>query len=542
VAGGATQAASVEEGSAGAGNALQPVGVVIPTASVPEECAVAGSVPQRAGDAIPTVSVPVECVGAGNALQRAGDVIPTVNVAAGCAEAGNALQRVGDVTPTVSVLVECAVAGSAPQRVGDVIPTVSVGVGCAGTANALNALEVNEYLKGLRKMRATKATNIVVEFLRERFGRVWVHPRGTRAFGKLDLPVHRVAVAGWYPDILCRLQDDRVVSVVLELESDEDGVLRGLGRAVTLRGSVHAVFLAGEAEVLNKYRDTILSAGVGLFAVSRKEHDIDLVFPPAPPLGPNIYPQHMDVLRELEVLEKRKARRRFPSLAFDHPLHFIATVLAIRPGTPQPKQEVASLLLERWGYEGSRTESWWNSLYGGLFLGLVEEQEDSETLKLTELGYQARTALLSRYSAADLRGMTTGNKPLVELSPNVAFLARALYLTEPDSALILSLIAGLEDEKFSFIDLLSTTLQRFPNAVMSLFIKPEAQADFAMAWRNGKLGELLRPKTLGEIVHPAIVGPYKKQLVHIGVLSSESRIWKEEDAYLPEKDTWIRKV
>ena len=390
-------------------------------------------------------------------------------------------------------------------------------------------------------MKATMATNIVAKFLRERFGRVWVHPRGTRAFGKMDLPAHRIAVGGWYPDILCRLQDDRVVSVVLELDSDDDGLLRGLGRAVVLRKGVHAVLLAAESERLSRLRDTILSAGVGLFAVSQKENDIDVVFPPAPPLGPTIYPQHYDVLRELEVLEKRRVRRRFPALAFDHPLHFIASVLAIRPGTPQPKQEVASLLLERWGFEGSRTESWWNSLYGGLFLGLVEEDVENETLRLTEMGYQARTALLSRYSAADLRGMTTGGKSLVELSPNVAFLSRALYLSEPDAALILKLLDGFKREKIPFIDLLSVALQRFPNSVMNLFVKQEAQNDFAQAWREGRLGEILRPKSLGEIVHPAMVGPFKNQLVHLGVLSEENRIWKEDETYLPERDFWICK-
>ncbi len=391
-------------------------------------------------------------------------------------------------------------------------------------------------------LKSTVAINIAAEFLKERLGRVWVHPRGTRAFGKLDLPVHRVAVGGWYPDLLCRLQDDRVVAVVLELDSDEDGLMGGLGRAVILKGGTHAVFLAAESERLNKYRDIILGAGVGVLAVSRKQADIEIVFPVSSPAGPNVYPQHQDILRELEVLEKRKVRRRFPALAFDHPLHFIAIVLAIRPGTPQPKQEVASLLLERWGgYEGSRTEFWWNSLYGGLFLGLVEEQEDNETLRLTELGYQARTALLSRYSASDLRGMTVGNKALVELSANVAFLARALYLTEPDSSLVLSLLEGNPEKEVPIMDIVSKGLQRFPNSVMNLFIKPEAQADFALAWRHGKLGELLHPKSLGEIIHPAMVGPFKKQLVHIGILSEDNRIWKEEETYIPESDVWKRR-
>jgi hypothetical protein len=380
---------------------------------------------------------------------------------------------------------------------------------------------------------------MVANYLRERFGRVWVHPRGTRAFGKLDLPAHRVAVAGWYPDVLCRMEDDRIVSVVLELGPGEPDLMRGLGRAVAIKGGVHTVLLAAEVEEIAKVRETVLRAGVGVFAIAERKFEVE--FPPELTSGASAYPQHLDVLRELEVLETRKVRRRFPALAFDHPLHFVAPVLAIRPGTPQTKQEVASLLLERWGYEGPRTESWWNSLYGGLFLGLVEERE-GEVLRLTDLGYHVRTALLARYSAAELRGMTEQGRPLIEISPNAALLCRSLYLAEPDASLIVRMLAGFGHARkdVAFADLMGLAIQRYPNAALNLFIKAEGQKRFAEAWREGKLAELLRPAELRELVHPSLPSTFKRQLIHLGILDQASNVWTDLTDYRPRDDKWIR--
>jgi hypothetical protein len=387
-------------------------------------------------------------------------------------------------------------------------------------------------------MGTTVATHLVANYLRERFGRVWVHPKGTRAFGKLDLPAHRVAVAGWYPDVLCRMDDDRIVSVVMELGSKEPDLMRGLGKAVALKEGVHAVLLAADAERIAGVRETVLRAGVGVFSVGEGEFDVE--FPPGRAADASRYPQHADVLRELEVLEMRKVRRRFPTLSFDHPLHFVAPVLAIRPGTPQPKQEVASLLLERWGYAGPRTESWWNSLYGGLFLGLVQEVAETEDLRLTDIGYHVRTALLARYSAAELRAMTQQERALIELSPNIAFLCRALYLSEPDAGLIIRMINGFRNNRIPFTELVAKAVQQYPNQVLNVYLRSEVHKDYAEAWRCGTLSELLSPNRLRELVHPNLPGIFKQQLIHLGVLKSETKVHTDIEKYRPEEDLWLR--
>ena len=388
-------------------------------------------------------------------------------------------------------------------------------------------------------MARTESTRMLANFLQERFGRVWVYPPGTRAFGKLELPTHRIAVNGWFPDVLCLLPDDRIVAVVAELEAAD--IMRGVGRAVALKGGVHAVLLAAEAEELARVRDTVLGVGVGLCAVGPGA-DVRVEFP-RPDDGPGgAYPQHQDVLRELEVLDRRTVRRRFTSLVFDHPLHYAAAVLAIRPGTPQAKQDVASLLLERWGFGGPQTEAWWNVLYGALFLGLVREWQKEEALQLTDLGEQTRTALLTRYSAAELKELTQHERPLCELSPNVAFLLRSLYFSEPDAGLILKLLMSFVETKVHVSKLLALVMQRHPNAAANLFIRAEAQNHYAEAWREGRLNDLLNSDQLKQILNPSVYGPFKRQLIHLGVLDVTSLVWEKDQNYNPDKDFWVRRI
>ncbi|MCD6497677.1 MAG: hypothetical protein J7M25_05140 [Deltaproteobacteria bacterium] len=387
-------------------------------------------------------------------------------------------------------------------------------------------------------MQATVAMNMVLDRLRAQFGRVWLHPKGTRAFGKLDVPVHKVAVHGWYPDMLCLTDDDRIIAVILELQ-DAD-LMRGLGRAVAVRSGVHATLLAADRAPLERIADTVLRAGVGLCHIGPGA-DVAVTMPPRSHVTSGSLPQHNDILRELEMLSNRSIRRRFPVLTFDHPLHFLAPVLAIRPGQPQVKKEVAGLLLERWEFDGPRIESWWNSLYGSLLLGLVDEQDGGERLVLTERGQYVRTALLARYSAGELKAMTGKNPILMEQSPNVAFLLRSLYMAEPDAAVILSCILSTPGRPLTMQGLMALMIQRHPNVALNVLVRPDVQNRFAEAWRQGRLAEMLHPRELGAMVHPAVVGYFKRQLVHLGFLHPNSPIWFDEEGYDPERDLWGRR-
>ncbi len=383
------------------------------------------------------------------------------------------------------------------------------------------------------RMGQTKTIHLLADHFRERFGRVWIHPKGTRAFGKTEVPVHRVAVQGWYPDMLCLMEDDRIIAVVLEF-GDAD-LMRGLGRAVALRDSVHSVLLAAETERLRRVRDAVLRAGVGLCLVGNGQ--IEIEFSSRGNEMATTLPQHADVLRELEILASRSYRRRFPSLTFEHPIHFLAPIFAIRPDLGQPKQQVAALVLERWGFPGSRTESWWNSLYGAGMLGLVTESPD-ETLLLTELGIRVRSSLLDRYGALDLRTMADDYQPLVDRAPDVAFVLRSLYLSEPDVDLIVSLLRCAPPEGFDMSRLMALLIQRHPNAALNLFVVAEAQNRFAAAWRQGRLAEVLRPKELKSFIHLGLVGAFKRQLIHLGFLDPSCPVWRSQESYDVARDRW----
>jgi len=387
-------------------------------------------------------------------------------------------------------------------------------------------------------MQATVAMSLALDHLKARFGRVWVHPKGTRAFGKLEVPVHKVAVHGWYPDMLCLTDDDRIIAVILELQ-DAD-LMRGLGRAVAVKDGVHAVLLAADRDALDQIADTVLRAGVGLCRIGPGAN-VAVTMPPQGHVTSASLPEHSDVLRELEMLSGRSIRRRFPALTFGHPLHFLAPALAIRPGQPQVKKEVAGLLLERWGFDGPRTESWWNSLYGSLMLGLVDEQDGGDRLALTERGRYVRTALLARYSAAELKSMTGNHPALIDLSPNLAFLLRSLYLAEPDAAVIVSCLLSNPGRSLNMRHLMALMIQRHPNAALNVLIRPDAQKRFAEAWRQGRLAEMLRSEELGAMVHRAVVSHFKRQLIHIGFLHPDSPIWHSEVTYDPDRDLWAQR-
>lgn len=381
-------------------------------------------------------------------------------------------------------------------------------------------------------MKTERILELVASHLTDEYGEAWVHAAGTKAMGALRSPGHHISIGGWYPDLLALRDGDLVVAGVACGEDSD--YLAGLGRALTISQGAHYAFLAGELSQTRQYRDTALDSGLGVIAVSPDER-LDVQLPSARNL-----PLENDVRRELEILSRRNVRRRFASLSFNHPIHFVAPIMAIRPDTPQTKQEVASLLMERWGFSGSRTEAWWSCFYGALFLGIIRESPTKEeTLKLSELGVQVRNALLERHSAAELRELVNKRVPLLDHAPDVALVLRGLYLAEPDVALMVRILRTLEPTGVGVEKLILRTLQIYPNAAVNLFFKAEEHNAVLSLLRSARYRELFEPAFARRAILPGVYGPFKRQMIHLGFLRSESPTWSEPEKYDPGEDLWI---
>jgi hypothetical protein len=381
-------------------------------------------------------------------------------------------------------------------------------------------------------MKTERILEIVAAHLADEYGEAWVHAAGTRAMGQLRAPGHHVSIGGWYPDLLALRDGDLVVAGVAC--GDDSDYLAGLGRALIFRKGAHYSFLAGELAKTRQYRDVALDSGLGIISVSPDER-IDLQLPSASNL-----PLENDVRRELDILARRNVRRRFASLAFNHPVHFVAPIMAIRPDTPQTKQEVASLLMERWGFSGSRTEAWWSCFYGALFLGLIRESAtEEETLNLSELGVQVRNALLERHSAAELRELVNKRVPLLDHAPDVALVLRGLYLAEPDVALMVRILRTLEPTGVGVEKLILRTLQLYPNAAVNLFFRAEEHDKVLELLRGARYRELFEPEYARQAILPGVYGPFKRQMIHLGFLRSDCPTWSEAEKYDPGEDLWI---
>ncbi len=381
-------------------------------------------------------------------------------------------------------------------------------------------------------MKTERILEIVAAHLRDEYGEAWVHTKGTRAMGQLRAPGHHISIGGWYPDLLALRDGDLVVAGVA---CGEDGdYLAALGRALTFRKGAHYAFLAGELTETRQYRDTALDSGLGVISVSPDER-LDVQLPSASTL-----PFENDVRRELDILARRNVRRRFASLAFNHPIHFVAPIMAIRPDAAQSKQEVASLLMERWGFSGSRTEAWWSCFYGALFLGLIREsQNQEETLNLSELGVQVRNALLERHSASELRELVNKRVPLLDHAPDVALALRGLYLAEPDVSLMVRILRTLESTGVGVEKLILRTLQIYPNAAVNLFFRAEEHDTVLALIRGARYRELFEPAFARKALLPGVYGPFKRQMIHLGFLRSDSPTWSEPEKYDPGEDLWI---
>lgn len=380
-------------------------------------------------------------------------------------------------------------------------------------------------------MKSERLLEIVASHFADELGGVWVHAPGTRAMGKLQYPAHHITIGGMYPDLLALRDGDLVVAGVVCGEDDE--VLAGLGRAVSFRRGAHYAVLAGEVARMRAHRDVALDAGVGVIAVSPDER-LDSQLPSASNL-----PLINDVRRELDILARRNVRRRFASLAFNHPIHFVAPIMAIRPDAPQTKQDVASLLMERWGFSGSRSEAWWSCFYGALFLGLIRESATKEeTLDLSQLGVQVRSALLDRRSASELRELVNQRVPLVDHAPDVAFLLRGLYLAEPDVAFLVSILRTLEPTGVGVEKLILRALQLYPNAGINLFFKAEEHERVLELVRSARYRELFDPAYARKAILPGVYGPFKRQMIHLGFLRPDCPTWSETDPYDPGEDIW----
>ncbi len=371
--------------------------------------------------------------------------------------------------------------------------------------------------------------DIVASYADREFGGAWVHPRGTRALGKLQFPLHHIHIGGWYPDVLGLRDNDHIVAI--SVAGNGNGYLAELGRALTFRRGAHYAVLAGDFAELRQFRDAALDSGVGVLAVTPDER-VDLQLP-----APSNLPLHNDVRRELGILAARNVRRRITSLGFEHPVHFLAPIMAIRPDTRQPKQEVASLLMDRWGFDGSRTEAWWSCFYGALFLGLVVETD--EELGLSELGGHTRNALLDRHSAAELRELVQNRRPLMDHAPDVALVLRSLYLAEPDVALLVRMLGSMESTGVGVEKFILRTLRLHPNAGVNLFFRTEHQDEVLERIRSARYRELFEPEFARKVLLPGVYGAFKCQLIHLGFLQPSCPLWMDSSQYDPGEDIWI---
>lgn len=371
--------------------------------------------------------------------------------------------------------------------------------------------------------------NVVARYLEREMGIVWMHPRDSSRLGQLEFPLHHVHIGGYFPDLLALRDADRVVAVAVC--GSQDDHLAGLGRGVRFRPGAHYAVLAGELGAMREHRTAALDSGLGVLTASG-DGRVDLTLPAPTPL-----PLDNDVRRELAILSRRNVRRRISSLGFDHPLHFAAPILAIRPDAHPSKQDVASLLMERWGFDGSRTEAWWSCLYGALFLGLVTETDDH--LSLTDLGVRMRVALLDRRSASELREMVSHPLPLVDQAPEVALVLRGAFLLEPDVARVVRILEEVEPTGVGVEKVVLRMLQLHPNAGLNLFFKAEHHEEVLGLVRGARYRDLFRPEMARRLLLPGVYSTFKRQLVHLGFLQPSTPTWSSPEGYDPGDDLWL---
>jgi len=362
---------------------------------------------------------------------------------------------------------------------------------------------------------------------------VWIHPHSSASSYRevsSQFPSHSITINGYLPDLLALDPQGMVNAIEVK---DGKSVREGVGQAVTYKRGANYVFLAAPSNAVSLLKEDILAHGIGVIEVT---NDLECFINRPPFTSSPIFLK--DILRELTLLQYGESDvGRMTSLDLNHPINYISPVLFF-------DEEECSLLsvtnnIIQWGM--GRPEK---NLRGARLLGLVKKSDD--VLVLTSDGNNLKR-LLNRIYGKPLERLNElkGKGTLVDHDPELAYLIKLFYLKNPDVNTYVNILKSVESKKPTIFDILETAFKESPNLIVNFMVKRTRKNQVLSMLQKKSRNEMLDVlRTRNFVIRnllKSLFFPFKRQLIHIGILKP-SKIWSGGMETVDfSKDYWILK-
>ncbi|MFC7020423.1 MULTISPECIES: hypothetical protein [Haloarcula] len=340
---------------------------------------------------------------------------------------------------------------------------------------------------------------------------------------------HQITIGGRYPDVLGFTHADRVFAVEVK---GSNGLLRGIGQALTYQQGAHVSYLAAAADTVGQHTDLLRSKGVGVIGAT----DDGVTRWSSPPTSES-HEQVVDIEGQLSVrLRRSDISGDIASLSLAQPLNYLAPVVAVDQQGPLAGDELADVIEAEYGF-GAGTQA----RRSALSLGLLE---GTDRFSLTDQGELAATVLrgygISTLQELDAVKDEVGRSTVVAEHQPLAILLRNCYERHPEFRLLLDALRK-EGPRIHFPDLVRRLVHEYPNVFLNTFCTRAGRTRARELIEAGQVSRIYEEEAVWkDIIRTNVLFNFVQQLKHIGVLAAETRSHSGKiSEYDPDAKPWV---
>ena len=339
---------------------------------------------------------------------------------------------------------------------------------------------------------------------------------------------HEITIRGRYPDVIGFTDANRVFAIEVK---GEQGLLRGIGQALTYQQGAHVSYLAADAAAVASHVTLLQSKGVGVIGVD----GAGVTSWNAPP-----HTESAEAVADIEgQLSIRLRGSEFggdvTTLSLAQPLNYFAPVIALDRYGPLARDELVDWLADEYSFGAGAS-----ALAGARTLGLVDSGHPHE---LTDQGELAATVLRGygieelddlRLAKEDTRGSTVS-----DVHPPLGVLLYNSFSRHPEFGLLLDALRK-EGPRVRFPGLVKRLVHEYPNVFLSAFCTNRGSDRVRELIERGEGPQIYRQTAVWkDVVRSNVLFNFVQQLKHIGVLSPDTRSHSGPiDEYDPDEKPW----
>lgn len=380
--------------------------------------------------------------------------------------------------------------------------------------------------------------NHVVEYLRDHDYRFLVHCNYESVLENYSRHSNILIPPDSIPDIIGLTPQGYIFAVEVKGERD---LKKGRGQADMNRNGVHMSFLAADEDAIRPHRPSLRSE-IGVIGVG-KNGSVSW----DPPANQKIPGPLSDIRSQLRYqLREQQSIGEITKLNLAHPANFLAPLILAEEHESKWEWRSHDALREEITEETALTGSSADeALRGAMVLNLISVDERISVTVEGKIGIDVlQSNGISTVQELNRFKRDTGrNQSMIEISPSVAIWLRDQFRKHPEFEVLYRVIQDFEPETpITLTDICNVVLAEYPNTFLNLFCtnKSASRSRARGLIKENRKGKIVTDiETFRTILNQNIVQNFTRQLIHIGVLSSQTastNIPKSE--YHPEDYPW----